>query len=116
MREWTDGRLWYQVPVVCVDATPGAGAGAAADAATTPPPPGLLGAQDLPPLLVQKYSKPAAAAAVRLVTALRRAGVRGLTPVNPMAAGGGGAADERRIKAWMDAAGGSFKRRPVLEW
>ena len=59
MREWTDGLLWHQVPVVCVDATPGAGAGAgaAADAATTPPPPGLLGAQDLPPLLLQKYGR-----------------------------------------------------------
>jgi hypothetical protein len=74
--EW--GGRAHQVPMVCVDATPGAGAaagtaaGTAASVVVTPPPPGLLSPKDLPPLLLGKYTKPAAAAAVRVVTALRK--------------------------------------------
>jgi hypothetical protein len=43
----------------------------------------------------------------------RRQGVPGfLTPVSASGAG----PDERGVKAWMEAMGGSYKRRPVLEW
>ena len=104
------------VPVVCVDATAVLGQPpVGGSTATTPPPAGLIGPRDPPPLLLGKYSKPAEAAAVRVLTAMRKRGVVEGLAANPAAPALDGP-DERAVRAWMQAMAGSWKRRPVLEW
>ena len=51
---------------------------------------------------------------MRIVTSLRRQGVE-LSPLSESGAAAAGP-DEGAVQAWMEAAAGSWRRRPLLEW